>query len=73
MSKWLSAVPPVCNICKKPFTEHFYDTRMPEPFGIWALICDHCFEMFDCRVGVGYGQKYRTSDLECVEGGYDNV
>ena len=66
MTKWTGKVRK-CELCGKSFGEYFYDARLPLQ-GCWALLCGRCFSLNGCKLGVGQGQKYRTSDREKVEG-----
>lgn len=64
--KWSSPLPKKCEICDNKLGEFFVDGRTI--FGPWAILCEKCYESFGCGLGVGNGQKYKTSNGEGVEG-----
>lgn len=49
---------PSCDICKTLYgvkTTAYYDARTTA--GIWAYLCDDCFEEYGVGLGLGTGQK----------------
>ena len=58
--KWLSKIPNVCELCSKPIGKYFIDGATM--FGPWALMDEGCHSIWGKGLGLGRGQKYRTSD-----------
>ncbi len=56
--KWIGSVPVLCDTCKTPIRNKFYDaaTRL----GCWAIMCPSCQEFGPglARLGSGRGQEY---------------
>jgi len=44
----------VCDVCKT--RPPVYDARIPR-ISMWAFLCEHCFKVLDCELGIGKGQK----------------
>jgi hypothetical protein len=65
--KWLGKADK-CDICGQPLNRyaHFYDGATST--GPWALMCESCHFWHGKGTGVGYGQKYRTTDKVKVAG-----
>lgn len=65
---WTGKVGP-CNGCNKRLDNalSFYDAK--HPCGAWGLFCESCFNDFDGRLGVGWGQRY----LRAQDGTYERV
>lgn len=63
MAKW-SGSTPSCDLCESVDLDGvFYDARIPMttpvPFaGVWAKLCTRCFDLHNCKLGTGHGQKY---------------
>lgn len=45
-----------CDFCKQPCGDVLYDGKTQG--GFWAVMCDKCFNIFGCGLGIGIGQKY---------------
>lgn len=67
MAKWLSKVEG-CDLCKKDLNKEEFFVDGKTVYGPWGLLCMDCHSKFGAGLGTGYGQKYRTSDREKVEG-----
>lgn len=54
-----------CQLCNAEFNAEtpMYDCRLI-PHTTWANICEDCFNGCNCKLGVGYGQKYELQELE---------
>jgi hypothetical protein len=44
----------MCDICRIQKAE--YDARIPRS-GVWANLCEDCFTVKGCKLGIGLGQK----------------
>ena len=67
MKKWMGKKPEKCQICQSTIGKVFYDARIPA-YGRWGLICQNCFELFNCSLGLGKGQKYNSETLIKIGG-----
>ncbi len=49
---------PVCDICITEGKEvpSWADTHVPR-WGRWAYLCESCFHLYTCSLGLGAGQK----------------
>ena len=54
---WLGTLTDECQLCGLPFKGVMYDAALAG--GPWANICDSCFYGLGCKLGTGYGQKYK--------------
>ena len=59
-------LPAACEVCGKPFGEHFFDGKTPN--GQWALICHKCHGAFGYGLGIDKAQKYDTKTKRGVDG-----
>lgn len=59
---WLSKVPEGCQLTGEPFDGVMYDAKIKALNGQWGLVCQSTFDLFDCRLGLGYGQKYELQE-----------
>lgn len=68
MKKWQSKIPEKCDLCGRPFGEHFYDGATI--LGPWALMCENCHATWGTGTGTGIGksQKYLTKNGNGVDG-----
>ena len=48
-----------CQLCLNSFGTTMYDVRTP--WG-WANICQSCFDLYGCNLGIGLGQKYTLQE-----------
>lgn len=64
---WLGSTPVICEVCRQPLQNHFYDFCMRGGRG-WARGCEQCFKSHGCGLGIGKGQKYDLRTLEKLEG-----
>ena len=62
VKKWLGNKPENCECCGGKIGSVFYDCYIPG--GAWGLICNSCFADYNCKLGMGCGQKYDTKTLE---------
>lgn len=46
-----------CAFCKE---DAVYDAKTKN--GPWAFLCEKHFTSFECRLGVGYGQKIKKGE-----------
>ena len=53
---------PKCDVCDE--TAH-YDAQV-DPYRSWMFLCDYHFEKFNCRLGLGRGQKLKEVE-QCDE------
>jgi hypothetical protein len=51
--------PAQCGACQGEVGSVFYDCYVPQ-MGMWANICHACFRSYNCKLGVGRGQKYNA-------------
>lgn len=65
--KWLSDVPPACQICNVPFHDVFIDGKTA--FGPWAIMCSICHRDQGIGLGIGKGQKYDLKTKELLPDG----
>lgn len=65
-NKWLSPLPPACEVCNQPFGKYFIDGKTS--MGPWGLMCEECHENIGCGLGIGRGRKYLTKTREGVDG-----
>lgn len=49
-----------CDLCDKPAV---YDARLPL-YGSWGNLCQLCFSMNGCELGLGKGQKLKPENKE---------
>ena len=50
----------VCNICGKRIEDTLYDAKTFR--GVWATMCQDCFNHYGVGLGSGRGQKYVKND-----------
>lgn len=43
-----------------------YDVRIPL-FATWAYVCELHFELFECSLGLGKGQRLKTEDSDLAK------
>jgi len=55
-----------CQVCNAEYIDFVYDARMR--VGMWAYMCEDCFNEYGIGLGLGKGQKYDTKTLQKVEG-----
>lgn len=59
---WTGYAPEQCDICEKPITNEFYDTRTRS--GRWGNLCQACWKRENGKLGTGVAQHYkRTADV----------
>lgn len=57
---WLSPLTDECQVCHNRFGSTMYDACLGPSQGMaWGNICDDCFNVYGCRLGTGFGQKYK--------------
>ena len=57
--------PKVCDTCKTPFGAVLYDAKLA--IGPWANVCEVCFGLYNCKIGLGHGQKYELQGDKYVK------
>ena len=57
--KWIGSFSN-CELCGTDLRRgnRFYDCSVPRYSGKWGLICENCFEVYQCKLGTGRGQEY---------------
>ena len=59
MSKYWIGEITSCDLCHGPFRgDVMYDANVGGP---WGNICQRCFDMNGCNLGIGRGQKYQKN------------
>jgi hypothetical protein len=59
--------PTECGACHGTIGSVFYDCYVPQ-MRHWADVCHACFKQYNCKLGVGRGQKYNSKTGEKVAG-----
>jgi len=55
---WWSGDVPERDLVGYPITSVFYDARIGRT-GPWAILSHASFLTYECKLGLGFGQKYR--------------